>query len=185
MSHGTALANYALQILENLKPVNTGKVKITSRIHTGTVNHTEDHKVEAAREVYKHWRESCDPVSTIAMGKPHGINSGYHAGAIISKSKRPATYDVQVWALSIGDVAFAIAPYEMFDANGKCIKGNSPFEMTFIATCANGNLAYIPSAFFYTLDCYERNFCRFSPGIGEELADRYLEMLKELKGESC
>lgn len=181
MSHGTALANYALEILENLKPVQTGKVRITHRVHTGTVNHTEDHKVEDARKIQKIWQETRDSALTIAAGKPYGINSGYHAGAIISKSKMPLTYDVDVWALSLGDVAFAIAPYEMFDANGKFIKANSPYEMTFIATCANGNLAYIPSAFFYTLDCYERNFCRFTPGIGEELADQYVEMLRELK----
>lgn len=88
-----------------------------------------------------------------------------------------------IYAFSIGDVGFVTAPYEMFNANGMFIKENSPFETTFVVTCANDRLAYIPSQDAYAYDgveTYEGASCRFANGTGEILAGKFVEMLKYL-----
>lgn len=91
--------------------------------------------------------------------------------------------DAPIYAFSIGDVGFVAAPYEMFNANGMFIKENSPFETTFVVTCANARLSYIPSQDAHSYDgvpTYEGASCRFANGTGEILADKYVEMLKLL-----
>lgn len=83
-------------------------------------------------------------------------------------------------AFSIGDVAFAVAPYEMFDTNGKFIKDNSPFEMTFVVTCANRNYSYIAAEWAYEYGGYEVSLARYTKGGAELLADGFVDVLSEL-----
>ena len=69
----------------------------------------------------------------------------------------------------------------MFAPTGIYIKENSPFDMTFIATCTNDAFGYLPTEKAYSYAAYETYVARFVPGTAEKLADTYLEMLKELK----
>jgi hypothetical protein len=108
------------------------------------------------------------------------MNSPYHAGAIIRKSKLPLTGSFDIYAVSIGDVAFVTAPYEMFDTNGSYIKEHSPFEMTFVCTCANGSNSYFPSLLGWKNGGYSVDTTRYEMGTAEKVADKYVEMLKEL-----
>ncbi len=88
--------------------------------------------------------------------------------------------DFTIAAVSIGDVAFAIAPYEMFDTNGKFIKDNSPFEMTFVVTCANASRRYVAAEWAYAYDSYEASLGGYNKGSAEMLADEYVTLLKQL-----
>jgi len=71
----------------------------------------------------------------------------------------------------------------MFDTNGMEVKQGSPFAKTFI-TCYSypAQQGYIASALGYQNGGYEVDNGIYAPGTGEELANAYLEMLKELKG---
>jgi len=93
--------------------------------------------------------------------------------------------DLYMYTFSIGDVAFVMAPYEMFDANGVQIKEGSPFDTTIVCTLAYGNTDYIPSyeGFEYegVGESYEARCCGFVRGTGEILADQYISMLKQMK----
>lgn len=108
------------------------------------------------------------------------MNSPYHANGIISKANKPKTMDMKIYALSFGDVAFVFAPYEMYDTQGTYIKGNSPYDMTFISTCANESFSYIPDEAGHDYNSYEANAGYFVRGTAEQLAEEYVSLLKQI-----
>jgi hypothetical protein len=83
--------------------------------------------------------------------------------------------------LCAGDIAFATAPFEMFNSNGRYIKENSPFKMTFVLAYCNGFNSYLPDEKAFNYDCYEVNARRFPKGSAEEVAQTNVAMLKQLK----
>jgi hypothetical protein len=89
--------------------------------------------------------------------------------------------DIPLSAISIGDIGFVSAPYEMFDTNGIAVKSESPFKMTFVCAYTNGDYGYIPSSLAYSHGGYEVSSCCFVSGTGEELANKMVSMLKEIK----
>ena len=89
--------------------------------------------------------------------------------------------DIPISAVSMGDVGFVSAPYEMFDANGVQIKEGSNFKMTFVCAYANGDYGYIPSSLAHSHGGYEVFSCCFVQGTGEALADKMISMLNELQ----
>ena len=144
------------------------------------VNHSLDHMVEQAREIQQLWAETSDNALCAEKGRPYGINSPYHAGAIIRKAGLPETFTFSIHALKVGDIGIAVAPYEMFDTSGMQIKEGSPFAMTVIATCANSGQGYVPSKLGWEHGGYSCDTTRFCPGSGEELAQHYIDMLTQL-----
>jgi len=180
LEQGQAMAEYALNALDKLSPVNNGSVQILPVNYAGPVNHTQDHLLDIAKEIQKVWKETADGKLCRQMGAPHGIHSPYHANAIVIKSQLPETKNIPMFAFSIGDVAFIMAPCEMFDTNAKYIRDFSPFKMTFIVTYANEAVSYIPSSYAYIHGCYGADNGRFAPGTGEILANKYLSMLNQL-----
>lgn len=88
--------------------------------------------------------------------------------------------DITMGAFSMGDLAFVTAPYEMFCENGMDIKKGSPFKMTFVSTCTNGALSYIPSIATFEYGGYEVEMTKFVAGTAEKLADGYISMLKQI-----
>ena len=177
---GKALAKYAINALGTLQEAETGKVQIVGQMYTGTVNHTEDHKLEKAKEVVALWEETDDRDACNLLSYEYGMNSVYHALALIERAKLGETYDVEMYAFSIGDLAFVTAPYEMFDENGKYIKDNSPFKNTFVVSCSNDSLGYIASEEGYESDCYGANTGKFVKGTAEILAQEYVKLLNQI-----
>ena len=91
--------------------------------------------------------------------------------------------DRRITVFSIGDVAFVNNDYEMFNAHGKYIKDNSPFEMTFVTTIGKSSTCYIPDAatFAYEgIDSYEETMCTHPAGTGELLAEAFVSALKQI-----
>ena len=180
---GSYMAYHALKALDTLQPLEGDTVKVCTRTVTVNTDHTKDHLVDIARKLRQDWEETGDHVACREAGKPYDIHSPYHAGAIVSKSRQPLTRDVHLWTLSVGDLAFVGAPYEMFDTNGDQIKRGSPFRSTFICTCCNEYVGYIPSAYGYAHGCYEADCTPIAPGGGETLAMEYIAMLAKMWNE--
>lgn len=179
-TQGQKLAEYAIAAYPGLEKAETGRVQIINNTYKGTVNHSMDHLVSVAYKVQQIWTSTNNSSLAMAEGKAFGINSVYHAGGIISKSGMGEFYNVEMYAFSIGDVGFVTAPYEMFDTNGKEIKDGSPFKATFVITCANDGIGYIPSQLAYDHGCYGADTGKFVPGTGEILAQEYVKMLETL-----
>ena len=177
---GKLLAKYAIDADGSYEKINGGAVRSTVMTYTGTIDHTEDHLINYAREAQKLWTETNNIQKVAKAYLPFGISGPYHAGAIISKSGMGREQSFDIGAVSFGDVGFAVAPYEMFDTNGTFIKENSPFPVTFVAECANGGNGYFPSALAWENGGYEVDTCRYVKGTAEELADGFVSMLTDL-----
>lgn len=176
---GDALGSHAVKVLKSgeMKVLNGTNVQVLPNTFTGEVDHSGDSLVNAARLVQDEWTTNNNFRAACELANSYGINSPYHAGGIISKAGLGKTYDVEMYAISIGELAFVTAPYEMFDENGKYIKDNSPFETTFVITCCNNGVGYIPSIEGYNNNCYGANTGKFVPGTGETLAEEYVKLL--------
>ena len=114
-----------------------------------------------------------------------GFASNYEVSGIITRANLIAagttTIPMPFTAVSIGDIAFTAAPYEMFDTNGVEIRNASPFEMTFTCSYTNGHMGYIPSAQAYPHGAYEVFVCKYRPGSGEEFAAEIVRLLNQCK----
>ena len=90
-----------------------------------------------------------------------------------------------VQALLIGDVLISVLPGEVFNAYGKYIKENSPYQRNMVVENCNEYCGYIPTqkSFVSNGDLYETSLCRHSclvPEAGTILSDKALELAKKL-----
>lgn len=177
---GKYMAQHAAAALNSLQPINIGKIRSSHQVKTVDNNHSMDHLAELGLQLRKEWERTGDHIACREAGRPYGIHSPYHASAIYNKSKMSKSQDMELSVLSVGELAFVSAPYEMFDTNGQQIKWGSPFPTTFICTCANDYINYIPSAYGYQHGCYEADCTPLAAGTGEVLAMEYITMLAKL-----
>ena len=111
----------------------------------------------------------------------YGFNSVLHANSVVNRSKFGATQTLELMDISIGDISFATTPIEMFNSNGRFVKDNTPYEMTFMLAYSNGSFSYIPDEKAFGYDCYEKNTCRYLKGTGEDIAATHVRLLNQLK----
>jgi len=112
-----------------------------------------------------------------------GFNSAYEAKTIKRVFEmNSTTKSIELNAISLGQVAFVAAPYEMFDVDGQTIKAADSHEMVIIMSQANGSVGYITadlSANTYVNGVYEQDMSIFADGTGAALAAQYVEMLAD------
>ena len=151
----------------------SGNVNSTSKItgRTRTQDHLEHGKMitEYAVEAAKNFKEVKVGKVQLIQNKVMGVSSNGNTEV-----------GIQLYAFSFGDVAFTTAPYEMFTENGQKIKAESPFETTFVATCSNGSLGYLPSEYAFEYDCYEVSVTKFVKGTAEQAVAEHISLLKSL-----
>ena len=89
----------------------------------------------------------------------------------------------EIGTAMLGDIAFVTAPYEMFDTEGMYVKDNSPCEITFVMTVANGHAGYMPSDYAHEYNnCYEVRSGRYQRGTAEACAETMVNQLNALAG---
>lgn len=180
-SHGKALGQAVEMILkERMEPIELGEIKVGGKTYTAVVDKTELYKMDVAEAIVEQWSKDNDFKAAVKTGEPHGINSPYHARAIIMRSERPDTMPLQIYGFRFGQLGFVFAPYEMFSQHGTYIKNNSPCKHTVVFSMTNDTNHYIPTKAGFEYNCYESNTCMYRPGTGEELADQFVDILKEL-----
>ena len=179
--HGALMADYALQALQNMTKAETTNIGIKQTVLDMECNHTTDNLLLMAKQINAMWNQGATFSECAEAGKPYGIRSPYFAGAIISRSQRGESMDVELDTLTIGDeVAICTAPNELFDTNTVYVEEHSPYAMTMTFGYSNGYRGYIPSAIGWEYTSYESDCCFFLPGCGETIQDTFLSMLNEL-----
>lgn len=89
--------------------------------------------------------------------------------------------EVPLYAFSIGDVAFATAPFEIFDTNAVFVKENSKFPMTFYASVTSDWQSYLPTPQSFPWEHhYEVRITYYPQGMAEDVADELVSMLDRL-----
>ena len=100
--------------------------------------------------------------------------------SVLSLSNRGAMHDVPLYAFSIGDVAFATAPAEIFSKNAQAVRDSSQYPMTLYASCANGYNGYLPTPDAFPYYAYEVRITKYPQGTAETLQEEHIKMLKKM-----
>ncbi len=96
---------------------------------------------------------------------------------------RELVEDVEVQAISVGDVAFVGYPAEYFVEFGLRTKAASPFPNTFVSELANGWHGYVPIPEAFAHGGYEPRFgdaSRLVPEAGDAMCDAGVRLLRSL-----
>ena len=179
-SHGKKMADYAVEAAASFTELELGDVRVAGIVYTGTVYHTEDDLVGYAMEIEARKEQGMSNSEAMEGYKQYGITSVYHASSIISKSKLPATMNVELFGLSIGNFGMVFAPFELYSELGVMIKDGSEFGATFVCCYANQLYSYMPTQLGFDHGGYGPGQCKFVPGTGEELVNEYLQILDTL-----
>ena len=175
--YGERLADEAIAMLPDLKEVGSTGVKLNTFMYEAEIDHSWDHMLAEANEVYDLWKGAGKEAGD-ALGKTYNFTSSYQARAIRTRANKGATETLEIHAFRIGDIGFISGVMEMFSNCGIYVRANSPFETTFICT---GNSGYIPNEAAYDYRSYEADTGMYAKGTCEGLAEKYVELLNEIK----
>lgn len=175
--YGVKMASLIYEEYKNLKEVEGTGIATMRRMVEVEVDHSWDHMVAQADEVFNMWK-TVGKAESDALGKTYGFTSSFQARAIRDRAKMGKTRKMEANAFRVGGVGFITATYEMFSEAGSYIKENSPYEFTAVLT---GNTTYMPSDAAYNYRCYEADTGVYARGTSELMAKNYVEMLEEIK----
>ena len=185
-SYGAALAAAALECLGRcMKEVTPAPIQTKQVTFYAEIDHSMNHLVEEGERIWQLWKETYDHALVRQACEPLGISSQYHAWCITANAKR--TKEKDGWlilnAVTLGkELAFVTFPGELFDSISVRMEENSPFQTTLLLGYCYHHRNYLPSMAAFKYGSYEVDTTRFLPGTGEQVADTYVEMLKELEG---
>lgn len=143
------------------------------------VNHSNDDKIALCQEIMNVLNGG-DTKRANKMALENGFKNVYECGAIITMSSLDEYHPFAVSALSVGDIGFAVAPYEMFNDTGVQIKEASKFGLTFVCAYSNGHSGYIPTKKAFDNGGYEAYTCYYYPGTAEDIGDTLVGLLDEI-----
>ena len=155
--HGQKLAQYAIDALPNLKAVEGEKISFANQTMTYATNKKD-------------------------LDKTEGFNGRFEQKWIATRKALPPTRSMVLRAVTVGNLGFAFAPYEMFGEQGRYIKDNSPCDLTFVATCGEGDNSYLAaSKGGFDYNSYEAQVCFYAEGVAEQAAKDFVDILTQLK----
>ena len=180
--YGQALGKYAVDALSCLTRQNDVTLKLSTKTVTYNSNKDKIDKQLQAQTVINAARQyGVNAPETVQLAQELGFTSYYEANAIKSRVSFPQIQNMELRAMTIGSLGFIFAPYEMFSTQGMYIKDNAPCDDTFIVTCSEGAMGYLPSQTGVQINCYEACVTKFAYGTAEKLADDFVSMLTDLK----
>lgn len=179
--YGVELGNRVLNLLPNLKTTDSTDISVSFRNHLAKRNKEKLDMAQQAREVVNAHEAGGRTLSDPVANK-YGLYGRLEAYSILGRASAPETQNIKLSVMAIGDdLSFLFAPYEMFSEDGSYMRSNTPYEMTFIASCANGAEGYLPSLAASEYGCYEGYTTKYARNTGREVADTFLDMLAKMK----
>ena len=126
--------------------------------------------------------DNCRGTDSAALKK---ARDRYGPEMIALQDRGPTSCLVEIGAISMGDVAIATNPAELFVEYGLEIKQKSPFEVTMISELTNGYCGYVPTEEAFAMKGYETHRTVFTSRLakngGQIIADKSVEMLQRCK----
>ena len=181
VEYGKALGKYAVDALPNLTKLESTSIKLSTKTVTYPSNKDKLELLPYTGAVISAAKKHGNiAAKTVAVARENGFSSYFEAAAIKNRVSLPATLSMDLRVMTIGSLGFVFAPYEMFGTQGMYIKENAPCDTTFIITCSEGAMGYLPSQLGVQIGCYEACVSQFEYGTAEKLADDFVNMLKDL-----
>ena len=183
VEYGREVGRYAVEVLKALKKTEDNTLRFSEKTYHGKSNKADMDRVDDALAVKAIWDQVGGRATKEGReaAKAHGFSSVYAVTAILNRMRFPEDRYMLLKALAIGEVSMIFAPYEMFGVNARQIRENSPYPMTFIASCSRKHDGYLPATCGCELRCYEAQITKFAYGTAEKLVDEYVDLLKTMK----
>jgi hypothetical protein len=163
---GSRLAGDVIEILKQAKAAGGAPVAVSLARVTLPIQKYSAEEVAAAKKAIETKQQFLDEV------KAHKIISA----ASIAKD----SIDTDVQVIRIGDVAIVGLPGEIFVELGFHVREHSPFKTTIVTELANDAIKYVPTKKAFGEGSYEVTNSIVTPGGGEALAEKAVELLKGL-----
>ena len=177
--YGYALGEIIVNYLPQLQEVPSGEIRLKKQVFTATTNKDRVDELAQAKEAMSAYSAGGNKYKDLV--EKYNFSSIWEAQAIVKRADLGATTELPLNVLAFGNTSFIFAPYEMFAPTGMYIKEKSPYDMTFVVTCANGSFGYLPTDAAYDYGVYEGFVTRVVRGTAEDVADTFLEMLQQVK----
>jgi len=161
---------------------NHGKISSTFVDQTVQYDSTQHENVEMGIEIFEKFTLGQIDIDTAnAEAIKYGFSSVYECSKFrhILLFTNGVSTTLPLIAMSIGDIAFASAPYEMFCQTASRIRLASKAKSTFVVTHSNGSNSYIPTENVFENKGYEVAVCMFKKGTAEQLEAKFIEMINK------
>lgn len=171
---------YASKAMENMDEIGGSGVVCKQEMFNYRSNDYGLDRLADAQKATALFRETGNSSTATALAKSMGFHSVYECNGIVANAGRPASYDMELNVIRIGDLGLVAAPYEMFSDSAFYIRDNSPFKYTLISSTTNHYWGYFPTEKAFGYGCYESFTASFGSGVAEATASKFVEMLKGL-----
>ena len=102
-------------------------------------------------------------------------------GKTMTYELSPEYFDMELSAITIGDVAFIGIPGEPFTGIGRALKDIEGWELVIPTCLTNGEDGYFPMKEAYDEGGYESQSSFFKAGVAEFLIEEGTKLLNELR----
>lgn len=177
-AYGKHLAYKAYAAFGTMIPVEADGIRFTRHILPVRICHLDEEKLEICEEIVKINAQE-GRRAAMEVCRANGVTTPRHAAGVLMRARMGETGELELNALRIGQLAFAVNTCETFSDQGLFIKNYSPFEFTLMIT---GNRSYLASMQSFDYRCYEAvgGSGYYERGTAEKVADKLVDMLVEL-----
>ncbi len=175
--------NLGYKIVEEVKKLPQLEIKGDVEAKSSTVrveiDHSTDHLLAQAQEAYDLYYASEDKKPAEDLMKKYGFASIYECMYIRARANAGQYERRNISAVSIGNICFAAADFEMFATTGRTIKdgGNELYDLTFMCAYSNGMIGYIAADYAFDYDTYEVYSRFYVRGTAETIAEELVELI--------
>jgi len=168
---GSTLAATATGALRALPQVEQPRLAAAATTVAAALQRYSDEEIRQARtDLARVGSRALPMLAQVAAVKIAGV-------ADIGAGQLPM--EIQAFRLS-DSVALVALPGELFVELGLAIKHGSPFATTLVVELSNDYPGYIPTRRGFAEGGYEPTNSKVEPGVGEQLADAAVELLRQL-----
>jgi hypothetical protein len=187
---GKIIADYAAQE-SNFRKVEDDVIKqksMTITVNSNLISDEQQELAAKAEDAYNYFLEHGQAEgTTYAVEK--GFQSCYEARSFVTRMKLDPTAEITIDVMTLGNMAFPIAGYEISGGSSRAIKdafkNSNDYTMAFMVAYCNNNMGYIPpvSNFEYNNNrgSYEAYDCHYAKGTCEQLTESYIQLIKDMK----
>ncbi|MBQ8506534.1 MAG: hypothetical protein IJ466_03785 [Clostridia bacterium] len=176
---GRAIAGEALRIYTKARPVEDGRLRYAEEPLAVSANKARPEDLPRAEQIVK-WHDAgrMDLIPESGMGITTLVAE---ATRMLNLKDAPDDFQLNMTALSVGELCLAGIPGEAFTEVGLHIKAHSPFKAQLVLGISNGYEGYFPTRDAYDEGGYEARSSSFRAGVAESIAEAETKLVQSLK----
>jgi len=176
------LTGEVLKIYDSVEEIEAGEIRGFVEIAKVGQNPCEPEEIELAKQMrvlYKEHKTSKHPalvefLNSTGMSVPK-------SNRILANLEGPEFYEIPMFGLQIGRLAFIGFPGEPFCELGMAVKEYSKMDMTVVSMGTNGGFGYFPTKKAFSVEGgYERNSSKYAHNLEDVLVEAACKMLDQM-----